>query len=186
MKENLNLPHGVRQRTLNPIHDTRGSLMEAYRAEWFQEEMSNFPAIQWNVSISRLGTFRGFHVHDDHYDLLYVLSGQLHLGLQDMRPWSPTYELATLTKLDANDHVLICIPPGVAHGFWFEIETTHIYGLTNYWSSAQELICRWDDIDVKVAWPFITPQYVSDKDFNAGTFKQMQLSLLERLQPPTI
>jgi dTDP-4-dehydrorhamnose 3,5-epimerase len=181
-KHSADLPHGVRKLALNRIEDTRGSLMEAYRAEWFTADSL---AVQWNVSISRPGTFRGFHVHDKHHDILYVISGQLHLGLQDMRPWSPSYELAALTTLDADDPALILIPPGVAHGFWFDHETSHIYGLTTYWTSLDELMCHWNDSGVKVPWPFITPQFVSDKDQKAGTFKQMQADLLERLFPPT-
>ncbi|KEK21638.1 dTDP-4-dehydrorhamnose 3,5-epimerase family protein [Bacillus gaemokensis] len=178
-----NLPHGVKKLFLNQIKDTRGSLMEIYRIQWSGDVL---PAVQWNVSISHPGTFRGFQVHWEHYDLLCVISGKLHLGLQDMRPWSPTFEMATLTILDTSEPTLVYIPPGVGHGFWFDKETTHLSGLTHYWNTRDELVCRWDDSQIKIPWPFIKPTLMSEKDQKAGTFEQMQVNLLTHLFPPTI
>ncbi|WP_241138454.1 dTDP-4-dehydrorhamnose 3,5-epimerase family protein [Bacillus mycoides] len=177
-----NLPHDVQKLFLKRIEDTRGSLMEAYRIEWFS---NNQPAVQWNVSISHPGTLRGFHVHWEHHDFICVISGKLYLGLQDMRPWSPTYELATLTILDADKPALTYIPPGVGHGFWFDEVTTHMYGITHYWGPHDDLACRWDDRNIKVPWPFAEPKLLSEKDQKAGTFEQMQKSLLKHLLPPT-
>lgn len=176
-----NLPHGVQRLSLKQIKDTRGSLMETYRAEW----LTDTPAVlQWNMCISYPGTLRGFHVHWQHHDCLCVTSGQLHLGLQDMRPWSPTYKLATLTILDSCEPTLVSIPPGVGHGFWFDKDAIHIYGMTQYWNIQDELICRWDDKNIKVPWPFTKPRLLSEKDQNAGTFENMQAGLLTRLLPP--
>ncbi|MBD1382034.1 dTDP-4-dehydrorhamnose 3,5-epimerase family protein [Metabacillus arenae] len=175
------LPHGVQRLPLKRIKDTRGSLMETYRAEWLAYAP---PVVQWNVNISYPGTLRGFHVHWKHHDFLCALSGRLHIGLQDMRPWSPTYELAALTILDAGEPALVYIPPGVGHGFWFDKETTHIYGVTHYWNTHDELACRWDDRNIKVPWPCREPKLLSEKDQKAGTFDQMQASLLKHLLPP--
>ncbi|WP_158082212.1 dTDP-4-dehydrorhamnose 3,5-epimerase family protein [Paenibacillus ferrarius] len=185
MYEKLNrvdLPHGVRKLPLKTIGDSRGTLMEVYRAEWFNESPI---ALQWNLNHSNPGTLRGFHVHSDHHDYLTVLMGRLHLGLQDMRPWSPTYGMATLTTIHAGEPVLIHIPPGVGHGFWYDQYAIHTYGVSQYWNSDDELACRWDDKDIKVPWPFTEPQYLSEKDQKAGTFEHMQSLLLKQLFPPT-
>lgn len=176
------LPDGVRKLPLSRIEDSRGSLTEVYRAEWLAAKL---PAVQWNACRSRPGTLRGFHVHANHHDLLTVLAGRLHLGLQDMRPWSRTYGMAAVTVIDAEEPQLVYIPPGVGHGFWFTGEAAHLYGVTRYWDPADELSCRWDDPDVAVPWPFAEPSYLSDKDRAAGSFADMQARLLELLGPPS-
>ena len=102
-----------------------------------------------------------------------------------MRPWSSTYELATLVSLNADEPAVIYIPPGVAHGFWFDTETKILYGVTSYWDPDDELACRWDDERVKVPWPSTSPKTLSEKDVKAGTFDEMQAALLRNLQPPT-
>jgi dTDP-4-dehydrorhamnose 3,5-epimerase len=180
-KNTNKLPYGVKRISLKRIEDTRGSLMEAYRAEWFADAPQ---ALQWNVNISYPGTLRGFHVHLEHHDFLSVISGRMHLGLQDMSPWSPTYEMATVSLLDADEPALVYIPPGVGHGFWYDKETTHIYGVTHYWNTQDELACRWDDRNIKISWPCDEPRILSKKDQEAGTFEQMQADLLKHLLPP--
>ncbi|WP_337098203.1 dTDP-4-dehydrorhamnose 3,5-epimerase family protein [Paenibacillus sp. YIM B09110] len=184
MNEDLtnDLPDGIRKLSLKQISDSRGSLMEIYRAEWFADAPF---ALQWNVNFNKSGTFRGFHVHWAHDDFLCAISGKLHLGLQDMRPWSPTYEMAVLTTLNAEKPELIHIPPGIGHGFWYDQEAIHIYGVSEYWNPHDELACRWDDKDIKVPWPFTEPAMLSEKDQKAGTYEQMKTSLLSQLMPPT-
>ena len=152
------LPAGVVLTELTPHRDDRGTFTELFRLEW----ETGVQPIQWNAVRSRPGVLRGVHVHPVHGDYLTVVSGRATIGLRDLRPDSPTHGLATAVELDAERPRAITIPPGVAHGFHFPVESLHIYSVSHYWDLADELGCRWDDPRLEIPWdpgePHISPR----------------------------
>ena len=58
--------------------------------------------MQWNLVSSAPNTLRGVHVHLAHWDYLHVAVGAMLLGLNDMRPWSPTHGQSALLRLAAD------------------------------------------------------------------------------------
>jgi dTDP-4-dehydrorhamnose 3,5-epimerase len=158
---------GVDFRSLDPHQDERGTLTEIFRQDWFKEE----PPIQWNLVRSRPRVLRGVHCHIRHTDFLSVIEGELILGIVDIRRNSPTFMVAELHRVPSGGEV-VAIPRGVAHGFYFEIPTTMVYGVSRYWNHDDELGCRWDDPEIRVAWPCSDPD-LSSRDEVAGSLEQL-------------
>jgi dTDP-4-dehydrorhamnose 3,5-epimerase len=59
---------------------------------------------------------------------------------------------AACVELSAEDPTAISIPHRVAHGFYFNLPSTHIYAVSHYWTLADELGCRWDDPGLEIPW----------------------------------
>lgn len=128
--------------------------------------------VQWNLVNSRPNTLRGVHVHVAHWDYLCVVSGEMLLGLHDMRPHSPTYRLAVQQRLSGAAPCSIAIPPGVAHGFYFASETCYFYAVSHYWNLSDELGCRWDDPELGLSWPTKSP-LLSERDASAPSHGEL-------------
>lgn len=153
------LPDGVKLIELTPHADDRGVFTELYREEWG----SGVAPIQWNAVHSKAGVLRGVHVHPRHADYLTMAAGHMTLGLCDLRPESPTHMLALTVELNTEAPLAGVIPPGVAHGFYFNEDSIHVYAVSHYWDMADELGCRWDDPALGIPWRHETAQ-ISDRD----------------------
>ena len=141
---------------------------EVYRGDW---QLDVAPA-QWNFVLSKPNTLRGVHAHLGHWDYLHVVSGEMLLGLHDLRPGSPTYRMAVQCRLAGDRPGAIAIPPGVAHGFYFASATTYFYALSHYWTSTGDLGCRWDDPALGLSWPTSDP-LLSQRDANASSYEEL-------------
>ncbi|MEX0644951.1 MAG: dTDP-4-dehydrorhamnose 3,5-epimerase family protein [Parvularculaceae bacterium] len=148
--------------------DHRGAFTEVFRAAWPTE----IAPVQWNVVTSRANVLRGFHVHITHRDYLMAISGELMLGLKDIRRDSPTRGCTEIIVLSPENPAAVTIPTGVAHGFYYSKPSTHLYSVSHYWNIDDELGCRWDDPEIGIDWPTTAP-LLSERDENAGSFAQM-------------
>jgi dTDP-4-dehydrorhamnose 3,5-epimerase len=165
---------GVSLSTLPTFRDERGSLTELFR----NGESAMLLPQQWNLVHSEVNTLRGVHVHLQHDDYLVVLSGELRLGLHDIRPRSPTRGASALIALQGPASLGALVPQGVLHGFYFPEPTTYVYGLSQGWSPRDDLGCRWDDPALGIAWPATDP-ILSERDRSAGSLA----ALIEKLRP---
>ncbi len=158
-------------RPLGSHPDERGELTEVFRNEW---NLGDNP-VQWNIVMSRPGVLRGVHCHWRHTDVLNVISGELILGIIDLRPGSPTESRSELHRIPALSAV-VAIPVGVAHGFYFEQPTCMAYGVSTYWSVDDELGCRWNDPDLGIDWPCTAPT-LSERDQSAGSLASLRTAI---------
>lgn len=161
----------LRQLTVHP--DSRGDLREFYRQDLGSTVM------QWNLLRSVPFALRGMHVHPDRADHLMLVSGQMDVFIQDVRPESPSFGTAETIPLQPACELLI-IPVGVLHGVFFSEPSITAYGLTAHHDPAQELGCHWADPAVKLAWPHTQPPIVSERDQCAGSFSDMYQRWLQR------
>lgn len=143
------LPHDLRLSPLAPHRDERGTFLELYRNEW----QTGVDPIQWNAVDTNAGVLRGVHVHLRHDDYLIVIGGCATVGVRDLREGSPTEGAAACVELSGERPTAISIPHGVAHGFYFNRPSTHVYSVSQYWDLADELGCRWDDPALEMPWP---------------------------------
>lgn len=148
------LPHDLLLTPLEPHGDDRGTFLELFRADW----ATGVEPVQWNAVHSAAGVLRGVHVHPRHDDYLTVVRGRATVGLRDLRDGSPTAGAAARVERDAARPCAISIPHGVAHGFYFHQPSTHVYAVSHYWDTADELGCRWDDPALEIPWPQGTAQ----------------------------
>ena len=169
------LPVGLKAVLLEPNVDDRGSFTEIFRQEW---ENVNAKPVQWNVMRSRKGVLRGLHVHPHHKDYLVIMSGDLRVGLKDLRRDSATYSKAATIFLSPDKPVGLMIPNGVGHAFYSASDTVLLYGVTEYYDPADELGCRWDDPGLEIPWKLESP-ILSQRDTTAPTLADLMLSLAE-------
>jgi dTDP-4-dehydrorhamnose 3,5-epimerase len=66
----------------------------------------------------------------------------------------------------------ISIPPGVAHGFYFNEDSLHVYAVSHYWRLADELGCRWDDPGLGIAWTHETA-HISQRDADLPSLPEL-------------
>lgn len=170
-------PVGVRVRTLTMHPDDRGVFTEVYRREWD----TGVDPVQWNMVRSEAGALRGVHVHPRHTDYLMIISGSANVGLRDLRRGSATEGLSTLMPVSGDQLTALTIPRGVAHGFLFHEPSIHLYAVSHYWDTADELACHWSDPALGIEWP-ATPTLVSTRDQAAGSLSDL-LAELEPHQP---
>ena len=174
----------VRRLPLQAHRDPRGSVMELFRGSW--PEPGEPAPQQWNLLQSQANVLRGVHVHASHADWLVVLQGSLHLGLCDLRAESAQYLQGQLLTLRADEPALVMIPPGVAHGFYFDGPAMAVYGLSEPWSSQiDDLGCRWDDPLLGIAWPAscVAP-VLSARDRDAASLTALLAQLAARMGQP--
>ena len=162
-KGSQQLPQDVCLLPLQPHVDARGIFTEVFRAEW----ETHVEPLQWNAVASHQNVLRGVHAHWRHGDYLVVLQGRMFVGLQDLRRACSTYGVAASLLLTADEPMALVIPPGVAHGFFFPAPATHLYAVSHYWNSNDELGCRWDDPGLKIPWPCNEP-ILSPRDASLG------------------
>jgi dTDP-4-dehydrorhamnose 3,5-epimerase len=173
------LPDGVVLHRLTPHPDERGTFTELYRRSW---ELGVDP-VQWNGVRSEQNVLRGVHAHWRHADYLTIVLGHATVGLHDLRPDSPAAGRAALVELDERMPASLVIPPGVAHGFFFHEPSFHVYAVSHYWDTADELGCRWDDPGLGIVWPCEAPR-VSERDATLGTLDELRESVRAALAAP--
>ena len=85
----------------------------------------------------------------------------------DLRVGSSTYKQWFGAELSAENHKMLYIPPGFAHGFLTMTDNTHfMYKCTKEYTPAADGGIRWNDPEVAVEWPLDQGQVpdVSEKD----------------------
>ena len=166
------LPTGVSLRLLHEQNDGPVRMTQIYRRDWPVEVVP----VQWNLVNTTANTLRGVHVHRAHWDYLFVVSGEMLIGLHDMRPDSPTYRMSAQRRLQGESPCSIAVPPGVAHGFYFASAATYFYAVSRYWTPSDELGCRWDDPGLGLSWPAEEP-LLSPRDATAAGYADLMLAL---------
>ena len=163
------LPLGVELHHMKTHADDRGTFTEIFRDEW---NVGTTP-VQWNVVHSNPNVFRGVHVHKKHWDYLTIINGKASIALKDLRKNSPTVNLTRIINVSGAKYTAIVIPPGVAHAFYFHTHSTHVYAVSEYWNTDDELACHWNDPELDVTWPFEGKPHLSERDDKAGSLKDM-------------
>jgi dTDP-4-dehydrorhamnose 3,5-epimerase len=154
---------------VKPQHfsDQRGWFMELIKSSAYQAEGVPAHFAQSNVSFSKANVLRGLHYQLPPHEqgkLVTVLSGIVWDVAVDLRTDSPTHGAWVAYELSSENHWLLYIPPGFAHGFVALAEDTVVhYSCTKEYDKASERGVRGDDPDLAIPWPVEDP-IVSDKD----------------------
>jgi dTDP-4-dehydrorhamnose 3,5-epimerase len=100
--------------------DDRGFFLESYKESEFQRSGISGRFVQDNHSSSVRGVLRGLHYQLPPFEqgkLVQVLEGRIWDVAVDIRPESQTLGKWYGIELSAQDHQMLYIPPGFAHGF---------------------------------------------------------------------
>lgn len=157
--------------------DERGYFFESFSKESLANQGLYAHFVQDNESLSNRGVLRGLHWQAPPFDqgkLVRVATGAVYDVAVDIRRGSPTYGQHFGQRLDAENHLMMYIPPGFAHGFaTLEDNTCFLYKCTNYYHKASEGALHVLDPDLNIQWGIESP-ILSAKDQIAQSFAQLQ------------
>ncbi len=147
--------------------DARGFFLESWNRKVFAAHGLDLDFVQDNHSRSGKGVLRGLHyqLNDPQGKLVRVTQGRVFDVAVDMRRSSPHFGQWTGHELSADNHHMLWIPPGFAHGFLVLSESADfLYKTTAFYAPQWDRGVRWDDPDIGVEWPLEGVPVLSDKD----------------------
>jgi dTDP-4-dehydrorhamnose 3,5-epimerase len=136
--------------------DERGFFMETWQAEKFRAAGLHETFVQDNQSRSSQWTLRGLHMQVAHTQgkLVRVTAGAVFDVVVDLRRRSPSFGNWWGTELSDSNHMMLWVPPGLAHGILVTSPSADfLYKCTDIYSPSDERTLAWDDPDVGVQWP---------------------------------
>lgn len=161
--------------------DSRGEFAEIMRASDFSRITGGKNLVQINQSVSGKGVLRGLHCQMKHPQgkLVRAVHGEVFDVAVDLRRDSPTFGRSVSVVLSAENHRMLWIPEGFAHGFLVLSESAcFVYGCTDYYDASSEQTILWNDPDLAISWPAVKnadgtvrAPVVSAKDAAAAAFR---------------
>lgn len=159
-----------------PIGDQRGHFVERYRDSDFRSHGIQGPFLQDNESRSVKGVLRGLHFQDvpkPQAKLVMVVHGTIFDVAVDVRKGSPTYAQWVGEILSAENHRMLYVPEGFAHGFCvLSDEATVLYKVTREFDPELDRGIAWNDAEIDVAWPVAEP-ILSTKDASLPPLREV-------------
>lgn len=156
--------------------DGRGFFMESYNRDRYRDAGVDADFVQDNMSLSKRNVVRGLHYQAPPFEqgkLVSVVAGRVLDVAVDIRFGSPTFGKFVMVELSAANHRQFWIPAGFAHGFIaLEDDTVFVYKCTNVYSPEHDRGIIWNDPDIAIEWPVITP-IVSEKDARLPRLKDI-------------
>ncbi|HZE43967.1 MAG TPA: dTDP-4-dehydrorhamnose 3,5-epimerase [Steroidobacteraceae bacterium] len=159
--------------------DDRGFFMETWQALKFQASGIDANFVQDNHSRSTQWTLRGMHMQVEHTQgkLVRVTAGAVFDVMVDLRRSSPSFGRWWGTELSDQNHAMVWVPPGLAHGMLVtSASADFLYKCTDIYSPAHERTLAWDDKTVAIEWPIpsgIQPN-LSAKDIKGQSFAEIE------------
>jgi dTDP-4-dehydrorhamnose 3,5-epimerase len=155
--------------------DSRGFLVETFRAEAWAELGVDVSFVQHNQSRSAGGTLRGIHFQTSpgQAKLVRCPRGEIFDVAVDLRRDSPTFGRWEGARLDDRSHGQLFVPVGFGHGFCVLSEEADVsYMLSSTYDPATEAGLAWDDPEVGVEWPVAEP-LLSERDRSAPRLSEI-------------
>ena len=136
--------------------DERGFFMESWEQRKFAAAGLDLNFVQDNHSHSARHILRGLHyqIRQPQGKLVRVTSGRVFDVAVDIRRSSATFGRWVGVELSAENHHMLWVPPGFAHGYMVLSESADfLYKVTDFWAPEHERAIRWDDPAIGVRWP---------------------------------
>lgn len=154
--------------------DERGFFMETFNQRAFNEVIgSDVTFVQDNQSRSKKGVLRGLHFQriNPQGKLVRVALGSVFDVAVDLRSNSQTFGKWFGLELSEKNKKQFWIPAGFAHGFLVMSEwADFLYKTTTFYDPSSEDAIYWNDKNLSITWPEVTPLKLSKKDENAQAF----------------
>jgi dTDP-4-dehydrorhamnose 3,5-epimerase len=159
--------------------DARGFFMETWQEDKFKAAGIDAAFVQDNHSRSSRWTLRGLHLQVKHTQgkLVRVALGSVFDVVVDLRRSSPSFGKSWSVELSADNHCMLWVPPGLAHGILITSESADfLYKCTDFYSPEHERTLAWDDAALGIRWPLpsgVMPQ-LSAKDARGTSFADIE------------
>lgn len=159
--------------------DDRGLYEKHYEKFVFAENGITCDFTESSDLYSAKGALRGLHyqTEESQTKLIHVIKGKLFDVAVDLRDNSPTFGKYHVELLDAEEHKVVFIPEGFAHGFIALMDDT----IFSYQCSGRYIprACggiRWDDPTLNIPWPLteygVDRVIATEKDKTWPTFEE--------------
>jgi dTDP-4-dehydrorhamnose 3,5-epimerase len=162
--------------------DNRGWFSESYNHEVFKQNNILTIFMQDNHSYSASkGVLRGLHFQNNpkaQTKLVRCTKGRIWDVAVDLRKNSPTYLKWFGLELTAENHKMLLVPQGFAHGFiTLENDCEVQYKVDNHYDKTSDRSIRFDDPIINIEWPKIE-FILSEKDKNAPLLKDSDVNFI--------
>ena len=157
------------------IEDARGF----FARTWCQQEAAEHGLhpvwVQCNLSFNHtLGTLRGMHYQAAPYaeaKLVQCTRGAIYDVIIDLRPESPTFKQHEAVILTAQNHRMLYVPEGFAHGFQTLKDNTEVfYHMSCVYTPEYARGVRWNDPAFGIQWPDAN-RIISERDQSYADFR---------------
>jgi dTDP-4-dehydrorhamnose 3,5-epimerase len=153
---------------IEPLADERGFFARSWCQKEFEEHGLNPRLVQSSVSFNkRKGTLRGLHYQAAPHAEAKVIrctAGALYDVVLDLRPQSRSFKKWFAAELSAENHHMLYIPEGCAHGFLtLEDNAEILYQMSEFYHPESARGVRWNDPAFQIDWPN-TVEVISDRD----------------------
>lgn len=142
--------------------DPRGFFVETYKHTDFGLHGIPVTFVQANHSRSEAGVLRGLHYQRPPMaqgKLIGAVRGAIFDVAVDIRRGSPTFGQWVGEVLSDENHHLLYVPPGFAHGFCVLSEIADIvYQVTSEYAPDHDAGILWSDPDIGINWPVENPR----------------------------
>jgi len=159
--------------------DARGFFLETWQIEKFAAAGIIAAFVQDNHSRSSRWTLRGLHfqVEKPQGKLVRVTNGSVFDVIVDLRQSSPSFGAWWGVELSAENHRMLWVPPGLAHGILVTSDfADFLYKCTDLYSPPHERTLAWNDPKLAIQWPLpagILPK-LSAKDAQGSSFEKIE------------
>ena len=157
--------------------DARGLFLESYNELEMAQMGIRERFVQDNHSFSLMNVLRGLHyqVQKPQGKLVRVVAGTILDVALDLRRRSSTYGKWYGAVLSQENHKMMWIPAGFAHGFRVVSETTDVlYKATEFYAPELERTIAWNDPTLAIDWQLEGEPIVSAKDRNGTAFQNAE------------
>ena len=156
---------------IEPREDERGFFSRVWCVNEFKAHNLNTNLLQCNIAYNhKKGILRGMHFQHQPYaevKLVRCTKGAVFDVIIDLRQDSPTYKEWLGVELAEENHRMLYVPEGFAHGYLTLRDNSELfYQVTQVYSPDAEGGVRWDDPAFGVQWPATANLLISDKDQN--------------------
>ena len=145
------------------LRDARGYFLESYNQKAFDAAVGHeVRFVQDNHSHSSRAVLRGLHYQVAPHAqgrLVRVTQGEVFDVAVDVRRSSPTFGRWNGVALSDENHRMVWMAPGLAHGFLVTSDSADfVYKSTGYYAPKAERCIRWNDPAIGIAWPSAGPR----------------------------
>ena len=155
--------------------DSRGLFARTWCRREFEANGLETQIAQCSASLNtKKGTLRGMHYQAAPFEetkIVRCTRGSMYDVIIDLRPESPTFTQHVGLVLTADNHKMLYVPRGFAHGFQtLEDDTEVAYQISEYYSAPHGRGVRWNDPAFGIQWPDDDPT-ILDRDRNYPDFR---------------
>jgi dTDP-4-dehydrorhamnose 3,5-epimerase len=157
------------------FEDERGFFARAWSERTFAKQSSPVHFVEANISFNRKkNTLRGMHYQSAPHaqaKLVRCTRGAIFDVALDLRPDSPTYKQWTGIELSEENHLMLFVPAGCAHGFQTLTDGSEVFYLVSKtYAPDHSHGVRWNDPAFGIEWPHADERIMIPRDRDYPSF----------------